>query len=672
MDSFDGVQKGESESVAKLAEINRILYLLSTVSREKWPADVPKLLERRATLEREIGISQDRVRLELRCSQNERMVVVADTSLRPSDLKFVIEWDGLDSTPYASRFDLLLGLNVATDIRVAPLTIEESGLETDGWDESETFAGRSDESLRAAIGRNTRTPGEALRLLAKDNNPKDSPSVVRMAVASNINTPEDVLGELSKDGDSGVRQSVARNPSTPVEVIEALANDESPAVRGEVMRNPNATLELCEQLALDDHDDVRRAVGLYSRGLTKALENLMIDPAQKVRVSVAANPGATVNILTLLAEDQATDVRQEVARNPNTPERLLAKLATDSASIVRQMVAGNPNSPAEVLSSLARGTDGRARERVAANPTTSPEILRDLLHLALRNMDGADLKPENPSLPVNDFTKTQLMYSVRGVRTELAKNPNSPPDVLYSLKDDDHSPVLWKLGSNPNSPRELLNALGTNQSSDVRSGVAGNPNIPPEVLRVLLEDKVSGVRKALAQNPNVPDEAFAALARDADESVRAAVATNPGTPLDILRNLELSGAVREALVRNPHTPSDVINKLASDENVLFLEKVVGHPNVPEETILAIFAASQTKGKGAEDYSRAVLIDVIFSTTLEVAVGSDTRAVDFWESIETWPAFDGDNFYIVDREEHQAYAEILVDGVKVWDTMAGSA
>lgn len=53
----------------------------------------------------------------------------------------------------------------------------------------------------------------------------------REELAENIETPREVLKELSKDTDAWVRWLVANNPKTPMENLKELANDENEDVK---------------------------------------------------------------------------------------------------------------------------------------------------------------------------------------------------------------------------------------------------------------------------------------------------------------------------------------------------------------------------------------------------------------------------------------------------------
>jgi hypothetical protein len=85
----------------------------------------------------------------------------------------------------------------------------------------------------------------------------DEDVYVRYYVASNPQTPAEMLVTLATDKDYYVREGVASNANTPVEVLGVLAHDEDVYVRYYVARNANTPVEVLGVLAHDEDDDVR-------------------------------------------------------------------------------------------------------------------------------------------------------------------------------------------------------------------------------------------------------------------------------------------------------------------------------------------------------------------------------------------------------------------------------
>ena len=64
----------------------------------------------------------------------------------------------------------------------------------------------------------------------------------------------------------------------------------------------------------------------------------------------------------------------------------------------------------------------------------------------------------------------------------------------------------------------------------VRHGVAKNPNTSPETLALLANDEAYNVRSYVAYNPNTSSETLERLANDDYYGIHVAVTKNPNTP----------------------------------------------------------------------------------------------------------------------------------------------
>ena len=98
-------------------------------------------------------------------------------------------------------------------------------------------------------------------------------------------------------------------------------------------------------------------------------------------------------------------------------------------------------------------------------------------------------------------------------------------DVLYHRLGVRYEPtVLIAIANNRSSSMELLKKLSTNDHWEVRSVVARNPNTEPEVLRQMYED--DSARTSLAANPSTPADVLERLLHDSDPMVRYNLTSN--------------------------------------------------------------------------------------------------------------------------------------------------
>ena len=95
------------------------------------------------------------------------------------------------------------------------------------------------------------------------------------------------------------------------------------------------------------------------------------------------------------------------------------------------------------------------------------------------------------------------------VRGQIARNKNTPVDVLQKLYDESLT-------------RETVSKMGVNSSSRVRKFLAMNPNIPMEMLKELSQDSHPRIRRWVTTNPNVTREILQLLLSDPTEYVQKA------------------------------------------------------------------------------------------------------------------------------------------------------
>lgn len=176
---------------------------------------------------------------------------------------------------------------------------------------------------------------------------------VRAGVAENGLTPVSIFRHFIKDASELVRRALASRIDLPEEHIEVLSRDADPWVRQRVARNPTTSLAVLYKLATDAEIDVRRAV--------------------------ARNSESTVHLLNMLAEDSSAWVRSGVAYQVNTSQRILIKLADDQNVDVLSGVANNPNTPQSILKTLVSAEEADVRRGVILNKSATRNTLLPLL-----------------------------------------------------------------------------------------------------------------------------------------------------------------------------------------------------------------------------------------------------------------------------------------------------
>ena len=88
---------------------------------------------------------------------------------------------------------------------------------------------------------------------------------------------------------------------------------------------------------------------------------------------------------------------------------------------------------------------------------------------------------------------------------ELAGNPNTPPETLRELVQNENIDIRMTVAANPSIPLDLAESLMQEDDQWLRMNVARySPHL--EILKKLAEDEVAWVREAVAKNPNTPTD----------------------------------------------------------------------------------------------------------------------------------------------------------------------
>jgi len=109
-------------------------------------------------------------------------------------------------------------------------------------------------------------------------------------------------------------------------------------------------------------------------------------------------------------------IRSFIALNKNTPVSNLSKLAKDQNWVVRQSVAANLNTPVKLQERLAKDCN---------------------LHVKLKLLEREDLSDSLRSKVSEELAKSQNEY----IRGEVARNKNTPKNILSQLKNDSNPDV---------------------------------------------------------------------------------------------------------------------------------------------------------------------------------------------------------------------------------------
>jgi hypothetical protein len=172
------------------------------------------------------------------------------------------------------------------------------------------------------------------------------------------------------------------------------------------------------------------------------------------------------------------------------------------------------------------------------------------------------------------------------VRMNVAYNASAPPKALEKLSDDKSSDVRYYTALNKNMTLELLIKMANDSSEIVREAVASNSSAPPKVLEKLSDDENAEVRNRVAANKNTPLELLIKMAGDSSEIVRQAIAGNPLISADLLMKLsnDKDENVRSSVVSNPKVPKSILIKMANDADVTVRMHIAMNPATPKDVL----------------------------------------------------------------------------------------
>ena len=149
------------------------------------------------------------------------------------------------------------------------------------------------------------------------------------------------------------------------------------------------------------------------------------------------------------------------------------------------------------------------------------------------------------------------------IQLEIAKNPNTPVDILDKFTNFRYSPhVRAAIASNPSTTRDILYKLMIPGDPIVYRAIAENPITPLDLLDEIAHKRstdfsdFSQAQAAVARRSDVTRGILVYLSTVDNSYVRAWVARNPNTPDDVLQRLsnDESWEVRDSVTRNPRFP----------------------------------------------------------------------------------------------------------------------
>lgn len=450
----------------------------------------------------------------------------------------------------------------------------------------------------------------------------------RKNLAATIDTPVEVLRRLSADPEAEVRCLVASNPNTPTDILQKLGEEFPESVTA----NP-----VFDFLALENPDSkfIKLLLARSSTTSEDILARFAKSQDEEILCAVAKNVATPIDILQKLANWFPVDERAQkaypgssihacVAINPKAPPSLLKKLAAHKDNLVRQAVATNTNTSLKILDKLARDKELKARLAVAKNITTPASTLEQLAGDDNKNIRHAVLEHPNVSktaLEIIGFmeekagTPVHILWKLADdnrlhIRRLVANHPFTPTDVLEKLVKDQDNFIYQSLIRHPNTSSQILEAVSHNLVDDFHHSkklsntytsyfedLINHPYITStalEVLEVLVEVQHWQVLDRIAQTITTPSNILKKIVecdcKSGDFYLLYFLVSHPNTPTETLENLFIMMNDKNQInlpnyqykiVEHPNIPIYILERIATDESYIELRyKVAQNPSTP--------------------------------------------------------------------------------------------
>lgn len=292
----------------------------------------------------------------------------------------------------------------------------------------------------------------------------------RLAMAKNAHTSPDSLAQLAIDENAEIRQAVASNPNTPQDILLKLGKEFPEAI----IANPIFNTLLLEN---PESQFYRLSLARSSTTSVKTLENLAQLPDEEILCAIALNPNTPVAILKQLVQNPPQIYNYEdpdgteferlfacIAKNPNTPESILIQLADRAGSNIKYALAENPNTPVAILEKFADWRNFTMHQALVRNPNAPTAVLEKLAG--------------EQSKEIREIVKAHPNASKMAIA------------VVEFMKDRYGTPI------------HLLEKLATHSSPHVRRLVAARSDTPSHVLELLILDSESDLPLLIAEHRN--------------------------------------------------------------------------------------------------------------------------------------------------------------------------
>ena len=229
------------------------------------------------------------------------------------------------------------------------------------------------------------------------------------------------------------------------------------------------------------------------------------------------------------------------------------------------------------------------------------EFTREMMRLARRLLSKEEYvyiwDPDHEQNPGPGFIKTESGWSKGGKKEydNVNKALLLHDRDIQNMTDEEQAELAeeeekFSLASNHGVDERELKKLSSDPDPVVRSGVAGNPRTSPELLDRLADDRSTIVVNSVLSNPSMSMKTRQKLSKHSDETVRSSIARNThGDSKEVASILESlsydpSSSVRRQVSKNPDATETALDNLRNDRDEQIRMNVVMHEHTSQRTL----------------------------------------------------------------------------------------
>jgi arsenate reductase-like glutaredoxin family protein len=408
--------------------------------------------------------------------------------------------------------------------------------------------------LLLKLARHNLMSSENLDKMSKFNN---LPSNVEAQIAGHKNTsPQTLQNIFNRYEDLQSRSStvdyIASNPNTPEEVLNDIVSGGRASLLYSVARNPSITNDMVNTIVDYMDSDLK--------GIRFA------DQKRVLSENLAGNESVDPFVLDKIFENNSTNKNSDIHRrlvnnkniNPSTAEKIVDSVDLDFNDF-NTLSHNNKLSPNKIQEIV---------EKTMGGEVSDLRRIRPLIQSNSKNTSSGTLTYVLDKLKSLDDKSWYEEFA-----SHIAGHKNTPKVEIkeiydyFKSKGDEYNYSFYTMATNPYTPQEILTELGNSTDPEIRRGLVTNTSASPDLLQQLIDTTTDEeTLGALMTNPSLSKEQRQAVLQS-DKATRFVRGR-------ALSNNELSA----------ETIHDIVTNAESHDTSWFHDIASNHPNVSDETL----------------------------------------------------------------------------------------